>query len=53
MEVNRHHDLDEIKPSKLFTTRMQKMIKKNILPPKTILDWKKDDGEYSCRIWEW
>ena len=52
-EVNRHHDLDEIKPSKLFKTRMQKRIKKKKLPPNTILDWKKDDGEYSCRIWEW
>ena len=19
----------------------------------TVLDWKTDDGEYSCRIWEW
>ena len=40
-EVYRHHDLDEIKPTKLLQTRMQKRIKKKKLPPNTILDWKK------------
>ena len=31
-EVNRYHDFDEIKPSNLFKTRMQKRIKKKKLP---------------------
>ena len=28
---------------------MQKRIREKNLE----LDWKKDDGEYACRIWEW
>ena len=23
------------------------------MDPNTELDWKEDDGEYACRIWEW
>ena len=23
------------------------------MDPNTELDWKKDDGEYACSIWEW
>lgn len=32
---------------------MEKRIKRKKMDPGTIVDWKKDDGEYSCRIWEW
>ena len=31
---------------------MEKRIRKK-LDKDTVLDWKLDDGEYSCHIWEW
>ena len=32
---------------------MQKRIKEKRKEPNTELDWKEDDGECACRIWEW
>ena len=52
-EADKEHDLDRIKPSKLFKTRMEQRIKREKIDRDSILDWKLDDGEYSCRIWEW
>ena len=52
-ETNNDHDLDTIKPSKLFQTWMEKKRKRKKLDENTNLDWKMDDGEYACRIWEW
>ena len=52
-EANKEHDLDTIKPSTLFQTRMEKRMKRKKLDKNTVLDWKMDDREYACRIWEW
>ena len=52
-EANHDHDLDKIKPSRTFKSRMEKRIRRKKLDKNTVLDWKLDDGEYSCRIWEW
>jgi hypothetical protein len=46
-------DLDNIKASKPYQTRMQKRIKRAKLPEGTVLDWKDDSGEYATRIWKW
>ena len=47
------HNLDNINSSKQCGNRMQKRIKKKRKEPNTELDWKEEDGEYACRIWEW
>ena len=52
-EANKDHDLDKIVPSMQYKSRMEKRIRKKKLDKDTVLDWKFDDGEYSCRIWEW
>ena len=50
---NYSHDLDNIKSSKPYQTRMQKRIVRAKLPEGTVLDWKDDSGEYATRIWKW
>ena len=52
-EADRDHDLDRIDCSTQFKTRMQRRIKRKKLNKDTVVDWKLDDGEYACRIWEW
>ena len=52
-EVSNDHNLDIIKPSMLFKTRMEKGIKSKKMNTGIVLEWKKDDGKYSCHIWEW
>ena len=52
-EANKDHNLYLIEPSKLFKTRMEKRRKRKKLYENVVLDWKMDDGEYACRIWEW
>ena len=52
-EAKKHGDLENIPCSKLYTKRMQKIIKKKKLPDGTVLNWKKDAGEYATRIWKW
>ena len=52
-EANKEYNLDIIKQSILFQTRMEKIIKRKKLDENTFLDFKMDDGEYACRIWEW
>ena len=32
---------------------MQRRIKRKKLNKDSVVDWKLDDGEYACRIWEW
>ena len=52
-EADRDHDLDRIDCSTQFKTRMQRRIKRKKLNKDSVVDWKLDDGEYACRIWEW
>mmetsp|Transcript_8184 Transcript_8184/g.13826 ORF Transcript_8184/g.13826 Transcript_8184/m.13826 type:complete len:105 (-) Transcript_8184:20-334(-) len=47
------HDLDNIKASETYQTRMQKRIIRAKLPEGSVLDWKEDSGEYATRIWKW
>lgn len=52
-EAIRDHDLDCLHTSDQYQTRMQKRRKRKNLDGEEELDWKLDDGEYACRIWEW
>ena len=51
-EAKCYHDLDEIKPTRQYKTRLQKRIKKNKMSAAEV-DWKDDAGEYAERIWQW
>ena len=52
-ESVRNHDLDRIDCSMQLNLRMQRRIKRKKLNKDCVLDWKLDDGEYACGIWEW
>ena len=52
-EADLDHNLHGISTSKTYKTRMQKRVKRKKLEHNIELDWRKDDGEYACRIWEW
>lgn len=52
-EAKSDHDLDRIPSTRQHQTRMQTKIKRKKLPKDTVLDWKKDAGEYAQRIWKW
>ena len=47
------HNLARIPSTRQYQTRMQKRIKRKNLSKDTVLDWKKDVGEYAKRIWKW
>lgn len=51
-EAKMDHDLDKIKPTRKYMTRLQRRIKRNKMLEKDV-DWKKDAGEYAERIWAW
>ena len=51
-EAKRYHNLDEIKPTRQYKTRLQKRIKKNKMSAAEV-GWKDDAGEYAERIWQW
>jgi hypothetical protein len=48
-----NHDLDGIEGSRQYFTRMQRRMKRYKVTDKNDMDWKKDEGEYAHRIWEW
>ena len=53
-EAKRYHNLDEIKPTRQYKTRLQKHIKKNNMSAAEVdWNWKDDAGEYAERIWQW
>ena len=53
-EAKRNHDLDKIKSTKQFKTRIEMRIKrKKINRDNNNLTWRHDDPEYARRIWEW
>ena len=52
-EAKADHDLDRIPSTRQYQTRMQKRIRRKNLPKDTVLDWKRDAGEYAQRIWKW
>ena len=51
-EADLDHNLHGISTSKTYKTRMQKRVKRKKLEHNIELDWRKDDGEYACLIWE-
>ena len=55
-EAKLDHNLDDIKPSKKFYTRMERRAKRKNIPlneEQLELAWMYDDAEYASRIWEW
>ncbi|KAL7540988.1 hypothetical protein ACHAXR_010540 [Thalassiosira sp. AJA248-18] len=50
--AKKDHDLDKIKPTRQYLTRLQRRIKRNKMSEDAV-DWKHDAGEYAQRIWQW
>ena len=48
-----NHNLDSMKGSRQYYSRMQQKMKRRNILSKHDMDWKKDAEEYAHRIWEW
>ena len=48
-----YHDLARIPSTMQYQNRTKKRIKQKNPPKDTVLDWKKDAGEYAQRICKW
>ena len=50
--AKKDHDLERMKPSERYKTRLQKRIKR-LDKEESDMHWKDDSAEYAERIWQW